>query len=211
MNITVIGASGRTGREVVHHAVDAGHRVTAIARRLEKIEDLASDMVTIACGDVLADDALPIPVDTDAVISALGPDDGRKPTTIYSDGTATVLGSMRARDIRRLVVISAAPVAAPADRSLFERVIVHPILWKVFGESYRDLRRMEEMLRTSTDIDWTVVRPPRLTDAIPTGEYRIGAGHLRGAREISRGDLAHALVDLATDQQWVRSAVTVTK
>ncbi len=211
MNITIIGASGRTGREVVHHAVDAGHHVTAIARRLERIEDLASDMVDVMRGDVLADDALPIPVDADAVISALGPDDGRKPTTIYSHGVTVILDRMREQGVRRLVVISAVPVAAQADRSRFERVIVHPILWKVFGPSYRDLRQMEETLRASTDIDWTVVRPPRLTDTIPTGEYRIGAGHLRGAREISRGDLAHALVDLATDQQWVRSAVTVTK
>lgn len=211
MNITVIGASGRTGREVVHRAVQAGHRVTAIARRPDKVEDLASDMVDIRRGDVLADPSLSLPADTDAVISALGPDDGRKRTTIYSDGIATVLDSMRERDIRKLVVISAVPVAAPADRSLFERMVVHPLLWKVFGESYRDLRRMEETLHTSTDIDWTVIRPPRLTDKAFTGQYRIGAGHLRGAREISRADLARALVDLAADRQWVRSAVTVTK
>jgi uncharacterized protein YbjT (DUF2867 family) len=57
-----------------------------------------------------------------------------------------------------------------------------------------DLALMEDILRDS-GLDWTVVRPPRLTDGPPTGTYRTALGHnLRRGLFVSRADVAHLML-----------------
>ena len=61
-------------------------------------------------------------------------------------------------------------------------------------ERYADLARMEDVLRAS-DLDWTIFRPPRLTNGRLTGAYRTAVGrNLRGGALISRADVAHAML-----------------
>lgn len=75
--------------------------------------------------------------------------------------------------------------------------------------SYADMARMEQVLRHS-DADWTIVRPPRLTDGSLTGRYRTAVNHhLRVGRAISRGDLATAILDLLENPDTVRATVAV--
>ena len=75
---------------------------------------------------------------------------------------------------------------------------VIPILERVFGASYDDMRRMEALLRGS-DLDWVCLRPPRLVSKKPTGRYRLDASRpLPKARSITYGDLAMALLDSLT-------------
>src|SRR5262249_47537048 len=84
--------------------------------------------------------------------------------------------------VRRLIVISAAPLAPDADKTVFERRVLHPLLHRFFGGGYADMGRMEQLLAES-DRDWTIFRPPRLTDKPAAGHYRSAiAAHLPQAR-----------------------------
>jgi uncharacterized protein YbjT (DUF2867 family) len=59
---------------------------------------------------------------------------------------------------------------------------------------FADLAMMEDVLRDS-GLDWTVVRPPRLTDGPVTGAYRTAYGqNLRRGLLISRADVAHFML-----------------
>lgn len=59
-------------------------------------------------------------------------------------------------------------------------------------------------------LDWTVVRPARLTDRPATGRYRTAVNrHLPRGRTISRADLAAAMLSLLDDPAAVRSTVGV--
>lgn len=210
MRITVFGASGGTGQLLVKQAAAHGHHVTAVVRNPNSV--MAFDpATTVRRADVLDPESLTgTTLRADAVISVLGPRDGRQPTTVYSEGTANIMQDMRATGARRLLVISAVPASPPGEKSIFERYILHPILWRFFGPSYTDLRRMEAELRETADVDWTIVRPPRLTDGGPTGRYRSAVdSRLAGAKRISRGDLAAALLTAAADKSLVRRVVTV--
>jgi uncharacterized protein YbjT (DUF2867 family) len=74
------------------------------------------------------------------------------------------------------------------------RNLTYPILRSAFGEIYADLARMEDLLRDS-DLDWTAVRPPRLTDKPLTGTYRTAYGqNVRHGLFISRADVAHYML-----------------
>ncbi len=69
---------------------------------------------------------------------------------------------------------------------------------------------METALRGSTDIDWTIIRPPRLTDNEPAGTYRTSIdSHLKGARKISRAELATSMLAAATNDSLIGHVLTV--
>jgi putative NADH-flavin reductase len=207
MKLTILGATGGTGQQLVHAAIGAGHEVTAIVRRPDAITE-SSPQLRVVRGDLLDPQWTGEGIEgADAVLSALGAT-SRGATTVYSAGTAAVLKAMDNAGVRRILVVSAAP-AGPAQGRLTEEKIIHPILWQFFRGSYEDMRRMEQTLAAS-DTDWTVFRPPRLTDGPATGKARIAVGkRLPGGRMVSRADLATAMLAAINDPATVRQAVAI--
>src|SRR3984957_12912761 len=136
MKIAVIGGAGRTGRQVVRQALDRGHEVVAVARSPEKL-NVADDRLTVAAADVHDADALArAVVGADAIVTTYGAAAGRQPTDVYSAGITNVLAAMDAKHIRRLAVISAAPVGPRAEQPPALRLLVLPILERFFGGAY---------------------------------------------------------------------------
>jgi putative NADH-flavin reductase len=179
MKIAVIGAAGRTGRQVVGEALARGHGVIAVVRAPEKL-GLAHDGLAVARADVTDRGALAEAVQgADALISALGTGSSRDATTVYSSGVANELDAMRAHGIARLVVISAAPVGPRAEQARFERRLAMPLLERFFGGIYADMRRMEAILADS-DCSWVSLRPP--PPCRPAGEGRIPDRHQAAAQ-----------------------------
>jgi putative NADH-flavin reductase len=62
----------------------------------------------------------------------------------------------------------------------------------------KDSAEMEGIVKSS-ELDWTIVRPPRLTNGPRTERYGVADDHLPrgagGAATISRADVAHFLLD----------------
>lgn len=66
---------------------------------------------------------------------------------------------------------------------------------------------MEDVVRAS-GLDWTVLRPPRLTDKPLTGRYRIRTGlKVRHGTQVSRAGVAHLALAVADDRDTYRSAI----
>lgn len=207
MELTVLGATGRTGRQVVRQALDAGHGVTAVVRDQARLP-VDGGRLRIVTADVMDPHGLARAVEgRDAVVSALGPQ-GRGPTAVCSGGVRAALEVMRATGVRRIVAVSAAPLAPlPPGESLLMRRLVDPLVRRAFANVYADLAVMEEALR-SADCDWTVVRPPRLSDKPLTGVYRtVTDAAVPHGGTISRADLAHAILAVLQDPDTIRTAV----
>lgn len=216
MHLAIFGGTGGTGAALIQAALAARHTVTAPARDPARI-GISHERLRTVRADVLEPAALPGVVGSaDAVVSALGTRPGRQPTTVYSVGVANILAAMRGAGLRRFIGISALPVTPRAEVSVLERRVVYPILYRFFGEGYADMARMEQLLRSghgdggSGDMDWTVVRPPMLTDGPATGRYRTAVNrHLPRARKISRADLAAEMLRLLDDPHALRATVAV--
>ena len=89
------------------------------------------------------------------------------------------------------------------------RHVLSPLIKVLLRKRYGDLARMEDALRDS-GLDWTVVRPPRLTDKALTGTYRTANGrNLRGGVLISRADVAHLMLRVLEQPQTIRQAIGV--
>lgn len=209
MRITVFGATGGVGREVVGQALSAGHEVTAVVRdpdRLPASLDRAALHAVVRLDDPAAVRAAV--AGRDAVLSGLG-SRGRKANGVAERLTGRIVSAMEAEGVRRLLVVSAAPVGPePADDPLVDRLMRRAI-GAVLAELYADLARMEAALARSAT-DWTSVRPPRLTDGPCTGVYRkVVGGTPRSGRSISRADVAHAMLALIDDPAAVRQGVGV--
>ncbi|MER7051958.1 MULTISPECIES: NAD(P)H-binding protein [unclassified Streptomyces] len=208
MKLTVFGATGGIGQEVVRQALGAGHRVTAVVRDPSRLS-VTGERLEVFRAD-LSDPAAvrPAVAGRDAVLSGLGARH-RADAGVATRLTRTVLDAMEAEGVRRLLVVSAAPVGPePRGAGLLDRG-VRGVVSAVLKGIYDDLRAMEaDVARSATD--WTVVRPPRLQDKPVSGRYRTEVGGFPSkGRLVGRADVAHAMLAMTEDSGTVKQGVGV--
>src|SRR5436305_14242764 len=132
MNLTVFGATGGVGREVVTQALDAGHHVTVYVRNPDKLP-LAHPNLTVISGEFTDREAVQRAVSgADAVISALGPSLDRKATGMpLGEGTRTILEALRAEGVERYLGMATPSLRDPRDTaSLLGRIV--PFMGRTF-------------------------------------------------------------------------------
>jgi putative NADH-flavin reductase len=211
MELTIIAATGGVGRLILEQAIAAGHRVTAVARHPERLDkDVRS--VTVDFDDPDHQALRSAVQGADAVLSGLG---ARRVSEsgVASRGTQAIVAAMQSAGTRRIIVVSAAPVAtvpSPGRPSppkhdpgegFFTRNLATPLIKIVLRKVYTDLALMEDTLRVS-GLEWTAMRPPRLTDKQRTGVYRTAYGeNLKGGLTIGRGDVADGMLREVTDSK----------
>ncbi|MGD6753838.1 NAD(P)-dependent oxidoreductase [Streptomyces sp. BH105] len=208
MKLTVFGATGGIGQEVVRQALDAGHEVTAVVRDPARLT-VTGERLEVVRGDLKDPESLrPAVAGRDAVLSGLGARK-RADAGIAAELTRSVLKAMEAEGVRRLVVVSAGPVGPqPADSPLVDRVMIG-MIDRILKPVYVDLAAMEAQLANSAT-DWTSVRPPRLQDKPVTGAYRtVVGGFPRAGRFAGRADVAHAMLAMVDDPATVKQGVGV--
>ncbi|MEV2253006.1 SDR family oxidoreductase [Streptomyces sp. NPDC050147] len=208
MKLTVFGATGGVGGEIVRQALAAGHEVTAVVRDPSRLRARGEGLEVFRT-DLTDSQSLRAAVaGRDAVLSGLG---ARKKADagITTTVTRSVVRAMEAERVRRLVVVSASPVGpSPERQSLVDR-IAGVLISKILKPVYDDLRAMEADL-ASSETDWTSVRPPRLQDKPATGVYRrVVGGTPPSGRFIGRADVAHAMLAAVDDLSTVKQGVGV--
>ena len=206
MKLIVLGATGGVGREVVRQALDRDHSVTAFVRSPEGLKDFTGRIETVQ-GDVLNGAELARVIrGHDAVISGFGP---RVPIAksdwnlLHRFGVA-LSDAMLLDGTRRAVIISTA--------FLFKDSVVPPtnLVGRLFfPQIVEDAAEMEAIIQKSGH-DWTLVRPPRLTDGPKRGRFRVREGHLPGfGFTISRADVAGFMLKTAEDRAFIQKVVGV--
>src|SRR5437660_2773484 len=108
MKLFVIGATGRTGREIVQQALARGHHVTAFVRTPESIPVKNERLIIVRGSATDEHQLLGAMQNHDAIISALGPRQPFKPSSILRDSALATTRAMQRAGVKRLVVLSAA-------------------------------------------------------------------------------------------------------
>jgi putative NADH-flavin reductase len=206
MKLVVLGATGGTGWEIVRQAMKRGHSVTALVRSPDRLKSL-QDRIIVEQGDLLSSaDLQQVIQGHDAVVSAFGPRVPLKKTDehLLEQFARALTGAMLQTSVRRVVVESIAflfkdsflPPTYLLGRLLFSRIVA-------------DASAMEQIFAES-ELDWTMVRPPELTDKPYTGAYRVREGHLpRFGFRISRADVADFMITVVENRFAVRRVVGV--
>jgi putative NADH-flavin reductase len=213
VKLTVFGASGRTGTQLVRQALDAGHEVTAVVRDRGRLAVADHPGLSVVVADVMRPAAIEGPVaGRDAVISALGA--SRRPdertaaahSRICTDSARSITTAMRAAGTGRLVVVSASGPFTEGDGPIM-RYLAKPIAQRVLRDPFADLVGMEAVVRGS-GLDWTILRPPRLTDKPLTGRYRTRRElNVPRGSYLSRADLAHLILAVCGDPGTSHTAI----
>jgi putative NADH-flavin reductase len=200
-SLFVLGATGGTGRALVEQALGRGHRVTAFVRSPEKLGPPRDGLIVLRGDPRSSDELRAVLPGHEAVLSALGPP-GIGPSTLVSDSARSTVAAMQATGVRRLLVVGVAV--------LFEHDgVLSAIARRTFLRSVaKDHAAMERILDAS-GLDWTVARPPRLTDGPLTRAYGFADGRMPpGARlTISRADVADFLLGEVDHPEHLRQIV----
>jgi len=213
-NILIIGANGGIGRRSVEIALAAGHHVTAVLRTPEKLP-LTHPQLEKVKGDIMYPETFEKHIAYhDGVISALGVKGGffsDKPTTLYSKGNANLIRLMQQRNMKRAYFISASAIEISPVMPFLARVAAKYIVQKLLRHMYADLREMERLVKESS-LDWTIIRPPRLTNKPVTGKYRYSVNSfLKNSLSISRADVAHFMINNICNKEIYQAMVEIAK
>jgi putative NADH-flavin reductase len=203
MRLFVLGATGRTGAQILDLAIARGHEVTAFVRSPQKLA--LSDRLRVLQGDPRSTDALRAALPGhDAVLSALGPAprEAFRPSTLLTDCAASTVAAMTTSGVSRLAIVSAALLFAEKGLqfAFFRRLLRHHL---------RDLTTMEAVV-TASGLDWTIARPPRLVGTA-RASYRAAPNALPSRGATSFRAVAAFLLDAIERRQHVAEVVGVSR
>jgi putative NADH-flavin reductase len=204
MKIIVFGATGGTGKLIVTQALAKGHSVSAFARNPEGLPQ--DPHLRVIQGDIFDFGAV---VDAirghRAVLSALGPRT-RKKTDILANAMPHILEGMRQEYVNRLIVLGAAGV--DPNYGKYQNALTTLAWWiaKKTALKYPFLdQTAQERLLAASDLNYTIVRAPRLLDGPFTGAYRVLPDALPpGALSVNRADVADFMLQQLTDPRFHR-------
>ncbi|MFF3863613.1 NAD(P)-dependent oxidoreductase [Streptomyces sp. NPDC002209] len=210
MQLTLLGATGPIGQQVLRQALAAGHRVTALVRDAARLPQRGDERVTVVIGDAAsAVDVEEAARGSQALISALGPGKDYK-STLATRTAGPVLEAMAAAGVERLVWLSALGSGDTARRqSLFQAGASKLVM----GTLMADKGIADETIARS-DRAWTIALPVMFADGRTTGDYAtipLDGTHGRVGGRINRVDVADFLLSAAADDLWVRRRVILTR
>ncbi|KAK3787363.1 hypothetical protein RRG08_065364 [Elysia crispata] len=214
MRILIVGATGPTGQELVRQALDKGYDVKVLARNPDKLNvPQPSEKLKVIHGDVLKlEDVKDALTGCDAILSALGGKPGMFTSCdVYSKSYDVILKAMKEVAVNRFITVTSWGTKDDPDLPYLWRWVFKPSLLR---NVVADMVVMEDKLVKEQDINWTVVKPPRLMDNPLTGvapltmEGQLVRG-LPGKAQIGRPDLAKFMLDCLTTAEWDRKLVAI--
>lgn len=211
--VTILGATGPTGVEVVKQALQRGYHVVAVVRSPEKLAHIQSDQLEVVKGDVFSTEELVAAFKgSEAVLSALG-FKGSGKNTFYEDTNRHIVEALRLSGVTRFIAVSGWYTTPSSHEPFIVKYMVKPL---IIGHLLSSMAGMEhDLVASCTDIDYTVVRAPRLLDgpatqkSFVTQEDEVCVPSMTGRAEVSRGDLARFMLDILADRKFIKKMVAM--
>jgi putative NADH-flavin reductase len=203
MKLLVLGATGDIGSAVVGAAMAKGYEVTALVRSPDKLGELRN-RVGIVQGDLTDADAVSRAVGGhDAVISAVGSSPDKSQLDVPAIAMRHTVAAMKAAGVRRLVGVAGGAVDVPGERKPIGGRIATALV-RLMARNVVEAKQREFEVVRSSDLDWTMVRPPRVVAGGPTGKVE-ASDQLHGF-QVASGDVGEAMVSLAAGNEWLHQA-----
>ena len=200
MKLLVLGASGKTGNELVRQGLARGMEITALVRSPQKMQSKSPKLKIIEGSPLSQETLTQVARGHDAVVSLLGHMDLKKSFFVTEAATALIL-AMKATGVERLLAISSTLVGPGGS-------ILTKIPRVITKHALNDSAEMEKIIRP-TSLDWTVVRLVRLTSKGDT-PYRLFDDEPPSvSASVSRTTVAKCMLDLISDHSYYRRVTSV--
>lgn len=189
--IIIFGASGRTGKEVFSVAQARGIEVHAFDKKNPSMDELRQAVRGI-----------------DGVVIVFGP---RPPYTdiFCTDLTKNIIDAMEVEKAGRLICQTGAMIGEyPKNRSLLFELFSRR-LRKSNPQGYNDRAEQEKVIKDSS-LEWTIIKPPRLSNAVSDNSVIVGEQIKVGIlSSISRRSLAGFIVSELLTPRFICKAIFV--
>jgi putative NADH-flavin reductase len=206
MRILIFGATGGTGRHLVSDFLERGSQVTAFVRNPSMLTTKHPNL-TLVEGDLSNHHSITYALNgVDVVISVLGNNTRKalfKPSNVISQNLPNIISAMQQGRVERLLFVSSFGVNA----KIFwpEKLLLRTLFRNLFA----DLPVQEKLIKES-GLNWTIVRPARLTNGPKTGECRSGENiYIHPFSSISRADVSDFLLKEAVAPEYQRKVATI--
>jgi putative NADH-flavin reductase len=126
-----------------------------------------------------------------------------KPNNVISQNLPNIISAMQQSKVERLLFVSSFGV----NGKIFwpEKLLLRTLFRNLFA----DLPVQEKLIKES-GLNWTIVRPARLTNGLKTGECRSGENiYIHPFSSISRADVADFLLKVAVSPEYQRKVATI--
>ena len=211
MNVTVFGATGGVGSEVVDQLRTRGHRVTAYVRNPSKAPSGWGDDVTLVVGELSDAEAVDRAVQgADAVVSALGPSLDRKATGLpLVEGTRHILDAVKRHGVTRYIGHATPAILDPHEKPTTVTRLIGFMPRTFMRRAYDETVGMTNPVKAS-DLDWTIVRFIAPKDTPKQDNVRVGFfGTDKLGFAVSRADIAAFTATQVEDTTYIRRAPTI--
>lgn len=202
MQITVLGAAGRIGQEVVRSALIKDYKIRVLVRNPEKLGKL-KDQVEVIQGNLLdatlVEEAM---MGSEAVINLSGA--AKEPDQIlkFERIGHILIEKLKAQRIKRLINISAAVAILPMEKLELRRRVLRMITYLF----YKDMKHVQDtvmkIIIAENEIEWTLIRPAFITDKPRTGNIILNDRKLPGM-SVTLPDLGQFIVNQVESRDWI--------
>lgn len=208
MNILIFGASGKTGLELVRQGLLQEQQVTAFVRNPDKLSVIHFDRLKIIQGDVKDFDSVSAAIkNQDVVISALGVSQPLKNDQVVVEGIRNIIRAMQEMKVNRLIYLSFIGVGVGRKDAGF---LIKNIISKIVRKEIEDHAEKERLIKNS-QLEWTIIHPPKLTNDPGKNNYRTGE-NIKANQilpTLSRVDLADFMLKQVKDKNFIHKTARI--
>jgi putative NADH-flavin reductase len=199
--IALIGGTGKTGTYFLQQALQKGYAVKALARNPEQLKNTSNSLKVIQ-GDVLNyEDVAKVVDGSDIVISLFG-HVKKSPEWLQTNGTINIVKAMEQNKVSKIISLSGGGLPFPSkDEPKFADKLIRTIMKIAVPKILNDAIKHAKILENS-NLDWTIVRAPRLVEEPVKGNYRVGWVGVNASTKINRQDLASFLLSQVEDNRF---------
>ena len=209
MRVTIFGATGMVGKQLVQQALFKGHSVKAFGRNVFTALDMDTENLELIKGALFDEaDVYHAVKDSDAVLSALGAGfDGTDKTRTL--GIKNIIAQMKKAGVKRIVAIGGLGVLNADEATLLIDQEDYPKEYVPVGKEHK---QAWEYLKEST-LDWTFVCPPNIINAGPTGAYTTNTNYPpeQNKYKINAGDLAMFMLNEMEKNEYLKQRVGISE
>lgn len=205
MNITLFGATGKTGRYLIDEGRRRGVNLTVFARSGSPFQQAD---IRVIRGDLMDQALVREGVrGADTMLSALGPASPSHPKNLpITRATETILTAMTEEHVTRFIAISTGTAADPGDGFDWKIKASAQLIRLLMPSSYRDIIGMAKTVRASP-LEWAMVRAALLKDLPASHRLNVGLyGHTGHSLKISRADVASFMLDQIKNRAFIRQS-----
>ena len=185
MDVLVVGGHGKVAMRLMKLLAERGDSPRGVIRKTEQageLEAIGAEPIVLDIENKEIGDAA---AGSEAVVFAAGAGPGSGPArkrTVDYGGAVNLLEAAKANDIRRYVMVSAIGTN-------------HPERWSEEMGPYYEAKAEADRALTESGLDFTIVRPGRLTDDPGTGKVEI-AETIEGSGPVTRDDVAAVIAEV---------------